>query len=611
MSFAEPLWLLLLPLVPVFGLVAAAAGFLHRRALARVLSAEMLGRVLPARVRGRRTLRDLLALLALGLVAVALAEPRFDKQVRTIRATGTDVVVALDLSRSMDARDVDPSRLVRARRELADLGHLIEGDRVALVLFAGGAVQRLPLTNDFAMVEQVVGDSGTDLFEAQGSDLGAAIRASLELLARSEDPAGQAILVLSDGETHDAAGALEAAADAATAGVPIFAMGIGVEPSPVPLPGGRTLTWQGEPAITTPDFEILQQAAKRSGGAFVTSNAASKDMDALWQELRRSVRSVERESRQRETWRSAFQWPLALSAFFLLFAGWLGDGRRAFGAAAALLLVPLALPRTASAADPLAEADALYRDGKFPQAVEKLVELSLEHPDDASILERLGAARYRAGDFEGAARAFDAAAERGAGSDARFDSGNAHYRAGRLEEALRRYDEVLADEPEHPGASTNRALVEKEIEARRAKKPPPPPKPGQDQEPPNPGGDGEEPKPQPGEQPQPQPGGEQGEQEQPQPDQQQQDGEIGGDDVRGTGTDSELGPDQGEDGAVDPTALDPGQQDGEPQEGPGQGPGEPADQGPITAGQAERLLESVEEGTPRMVVGGRPTGKPW
>jgi Ca-activated chloride channel homolog len=618
MTFAEPRWLVLLSLVPALAVLVAVAGVSARRALARALSAEMLERVVPARVRSRRAARDVLAIGALGLAVVALAEPRFDKQVQTVRTTGTDIVVALDLSRSMDATDVDPSRLVRARRELADLGQLLDGDRVALVFFAGGAFQRLPLTGDFPMVQHVVDESATDIFETQGSDLGAAIRASLELLSRSDDPAGQAILVLSDGETHEPDQALEAAASAATAGVPIFAMGVGVEPSPVPLPGGRVLEWQGQPAVTSPDFEILQQAAKRTGGAFVTSNAGSKDMASLYEELRRTVRSAERGSRQRETWRSAFQWPLGLSALLLLLSGWLGDGRRAFGAAAALLLVvAITVPRSASAADRLAEADALYRAGKYPQAVEELTELSLERPDDPVILERLGAARYRAGDFEGAARAFDAAAEDGAGPDARFDSGNAHYQSGKLEDALQRYEAVLAEDPAHVGAAANRDLVQKEIEVRRAQRPPPPPpppKPGQDEPPPQPGGEGEEPQPEPepGSEPQdPAPGSEEAEPGES-PDGEPEDGGVGGEDAEGAGKPSEAGSEDGADG-VDPAALDAGEpEEGAPEDGEAQAGGEPGgDEGPITAGQAERLLESVGEGTPRMVVGGRSEGKPW
>ncbi|MEZ4239646.1 MAG: VWA domain-containing protein [Myxococcota bacterium] len=299
MSFAEPGWLGWLLLAPVLALILAGAGYWHRRALARVFSARMLERIVPAGVRARRTARDLLAFSGLLLVVVALAEPRFDKAVRTMNLRGTDIVVLLDLSRSMNARDVDPSRLERARREIADLGRVVEGDRIGLVVFAGGAYPRLPLTADFKAVDLVVSEVRTDTFDTQGSDLGAAIRVALDMLDRSRQEAGQALLVLSDGEIHDGDDALGAADEAATRGVPIFVMGIGIEPAPIPTPDGGYLTWKGQTVTSTPDFEILKDAAKRTGGAFVSSNAGSRDMEQLYQTLRRSVRAADRSAQRR------------------------------------------------------------------------------------------------------------------------------------------------------------------------------------------------------------------------------------------------------------------------------------------------------------------------
>lgn len=633
MNLAAPGWLLLLPLTAALAVGVAFAGLAHRRRLGRVLSGPMLARVLPASVRRRRLLRDAAALAGLAGIALALAEPRFDKVVQTVQSRGTDVVLLLDLSRSMDARDVDPSRLERARREIADLGRLIEGDRVGLVLFAGGAYPRLPLTADFRAVELVASEVDTESFTTQGSDLGAALRVALELLSRSEEQAGQALLVLSDGETHDPDDALAAANEAADRGIPVFVMGIGVEAAPIPTRDGRPLSYKGEEVRTAPDFEILKQVAKVTGGAFVSSNASSRDMEGLYGELRGAVRAVQRSSHQREQWRSAFQWPLSLAAGLLLLSAWVGDGRRAFGAATALAAALLLASSPAFAQDPLAEADRLYREGRYPQAVEKLVELTLESAEDPALFDRLGAARYRAGDFEGAARAWEQAAElRGGDADALYNSGNAHYRAGRLDRARERYDQALERAPDHPGAAANRQLVEQELMARRQPKPPPPPKPGEGEKQ-GEGGQGDQQEPSAG---QGQGDQEDGEQEGEGPDGPPQQGEgepapagrpgpgeDGSDPNRGetrdpqadqgSGGTSDLPPeDQGSE-AVDPSAVgeaEPGAE-GEDAAAAGGGGVEGGGEGPITAGQAERLLESVEEGSPRTVVQGRPEGKPW
>ncbi|MBX2798804.1 MAG: VWA domain-containing protein [Myxococcales bacterium] len=604
MNIAVGSWLWGLPLVVLLAAVFAVGGVLHRRRLHTVFSPIVYERVLPTSVRIRRTLRDVSAFLGLALAVVALAEPRFDKQIRTIETSGTDIVLLLDLSRSMDARDVDPSRIERARREVQDLGRLAAGDRVGLVVFAGGAYPRLPLTEDYRALQLVVEEMNTESFQSQGSDLAGAIRAGLDLLTRSQSQAGQAMVVLSDGETHDATAAREAAAASVDAGIPVYGMGIGIEPSSIPLRDGTRLLHEGKAVITTPDFTVLEEVARITGGGFVRSNASDRDMRSLYDDLRSNVRAVKRETQQRETWRSAFQWPLSVAALLLLGAAWLGDGRRLFGAAAAALLV-LGVMRPAEAfADPVVEADELYRAGEFEQAVERLTELSLERPDDAEIFDRLGAARYRAEDWEGAARAYDNAARlRGEHADALFNSGNAHYRAGRLEEAAERFQRAVDVEPDHPAAARNREVVLQEIEARRQYQPPPPPPPQQ-------GGEGEddsESDEQQQDQPQPQPRGEGDEQ-----DASQEPQEPSEEDGSPSGSPSEADPDEeGSNQQVSPQELDEGDgSEGDPTEVPaGSEMGE--DQGPITEGQAHRLLDAIDEGNRPITIRGRNGDKPW
>ena len=475
MTLASPSWLWWLPGVAVLAAAIVVGAWWQRRELRRLFSEAMWARIVPPLVRVRRVVRDVAALLGLALMLVSLAEPRFDKQIQTLSATGTDLVVLLDLSRSMDAQDVDPSRLERARREISDLGRLVEGDRVGLVVFAGASYARLPLTQDFRALELVISEAGTDSFETQGSDLAGALTEAKTLLDRSRDQAGQAILVLSDGETHDADAALDAAQSLAAVSIPVYAMGIGIEPSAIPLPNGRYLEHNGQVVRTAPDFRALEAVAQATGGAFVKSNASDRDMRDLYTEIRANVRSVERNVQKRETWRTGYQWPLSAAVALLLLASWIGDGRRLFGAAAVLVAFGLVAPQTSFAVDPKTLADERYQTGNYAEAVDLLTELSLQNPDDVDVLERLGAARYRASDFEGAARAFDDAARLSGEADAYFNAGNAHYKAGRLEQALDKYDRALSAEEGHPGAVHNQVVVQQEIEARR--QPPPAPTP--------------------------------------------------------------------------------------------------------------------------------------
>lgn len=611
MSFTTPLALLLLALLPFAALAVGALAWWRRKALGRLLAPPLLERLLPASVRRRRVVRDAALLLGFAGAVVAWAEPRFATPPRTVKARGTDIVVLLDLSQSMDAQDVSPSRLVRARRELEDLQKVIGGDRVGLVIFAATAYPRLPLTSDLRALTLVTAELSTDTFQNQGSNLGPAIDVGLELLSRTEGLAGKALLVLSDGETHHPDQALEAAARAAQAKVPVFAMGIGTEPSPIPVRTGGVLQSNGQPVLTTPDFGILEQVAEQTGGAFVNSTASTKDLEALYAELRRTVTAVERETLGGEDFESAYQWPLAAGALGFLVAALLGDGRRTLVLGLALVMV-VAAPSSAWASS-LEEADAAFRRQDWPEAARQLTELTRSSPGDADLLNRLGASRYRAGDFEGAALAWDAAAAQG-DADAAYNAGNAHYQAGRLEDALARYDEALARDAGHESAAHNRDVVTQEIAQRRAQKPPPPPKPddGQkqgdggdgEQEPQNPGGE------QQGDDPSQSQQGSGEDPDQPKP----EEGQGGGDPGEPTG----QGGGQGEpgdgpapegEGQADGEEGAPSDQDPTGQSGGGGGiDGEPV---PITSAQAERMLEGVEEGRPRTKVKGRPEEKPW
>ena len=152
MNWAAPIWLLGLGPFVLLVLLVVGMARRHHRNLSSVFGEAVLERVLPRAMHWRRGVAATSTLLGLALVLLALAEPRFDKQIRTVRATGVDIVLVLDLSRSMDCTDVEPSRLERARREIADLFRVLQGDRIGLVVFSGGAWPRLPLTQDLAAV---------------------------------------------------------------------------------------------------------------------------------------------------------------------------------------------------------------------------------------------------------------------------------------------------------------------------------------------------------------------------------------------------------------------------------------------------------------------------
>lgn len=666
MTWERPALLAMMGIVAILAAIAWAATRRHHVRLAQAFPHGFDQRILPRGVRLRRGLAIASTLGALACVVVALAEPVMGGQEIDLEAEGVDLVLAVDLSRSMDAQDVDPSRLERARREILDLTERLQGDRVGLVIYAGGAYPRMPLTLDYAALKLLVRELDTHVFQAQGSNLAEAIREGLGLLDVAEAPAGRAIVVLTDGEIHRPEAALEAADEAAAAGVTVYGWVIGTDPAPIPDDAGGFLVdpRTGERALSAPDATTLEQVAQRTGGAVVRSVAGTSDAEALYdREIRRKLRATVGRRGSRQAQESAVGLPLLLAVALGLLGAWLGDGRRA---ATALALLLCLLPAHARAADPdtLRAADQAYRAGRPEVAARLYEDLVATEPDDPTLLQRLGAARYRAGDVRGAAEAFDRASRSG-DADAAFNAGNAWWRAGLLERARDRYREALSRDPEHLPAQQNLQAIEQAIAQRQAAPEPQPPPPGQgEQGDPQQGEDGGQSQPQPGGEsqdgPPPEspegsasasedPGEASGEPEGGEPQDDPQSGapeqgqpgssepQDGAQDASGQGQPGEAPPDDGtrkEDGrGGDVPELDelnsdsppPGE---EPGEGGGQGkpleegapPGQtqggqaPADGGAgedASRQQAERILDGVEEGRPRVYVPGRGGELPW
>ncbi len=616
MSWGAGEWLWVLPLACVVGVIVLYAGWMHARRLQGLFSGAMLERILPRSVRIRRWIRDGAGVIALFALVIAMAEPRFGKTVVEIERKGVDIVLCLDLSRSMDARDVSPSRLERMRREVFDLVDRMEGDRVGMVIYAGGAWPRMPLTRDTDALSLLVRELDTSVFQAQGSELGMAIRTAVELLDDPASAAGKAILVMSDGEVHRADDALAAAGEAKAQGIRIYGMGIGQEPARVPLPDGTFLQHEGGTVISAPSHDVLKDVARLTGGAYVDSVASGADIEQLYgREIRGTLKSVSTGTLQREVWNTGFQWPLGLGLLLVFVAGWLGDGRKraAGGLAAVVLAVAMLAPGPAWAEDK-AMADKAYRNGNYPRAMRILEDLAAQNPSDSDVYGRLGAARYRSGDFDGAARAFETQARLlGDSSEAWYNAGNAHYKAGRLEKALQSYDRVLTSRPKHERAQANFDLVTQELEARRQKQQEQQQQQeGEGGQAPEEGGDETQ------DQQQQKSAGEQEGDEQESNDQQQGEGESGegeNDDPSGQPSnpqDQKGGGENPEDEseAVGLDELESKDEGDEGDEGEGT-TDQTAEEGAMTTEQAERLLEGVEEGTPRIQVEGRKGSKPW
>ncbi len=332
LSVARPDRLFLLLLIPA--LVAAAYAVQRRRAvLLERFAGSAASRLVTHLAPWRRTSRLVLLSIALGAIVLALSGLRIGYRWENVYRRGVDIMIVLDVSRSMDAKDADGSgnlsRLVRAKREIIDLLGKLQGDRVGIVVFAGTAVIRCPLTSDYRTVELLLEGVSSDLVAVQGTNIGESIDLALEGFKRGPGKS-QAILLITDGEDHlgDVAGA---ASRASAQGVRIFAIGVGKpEGAPVPGVGGGFHTDRaGEVVVSRLDESALEALALDTGGRYVRSVTGDVDLEQIYLEgIRRTVKSRDFDSKRDKRWYDRFQWLVVLALVALALEPLIGDGVR-------------------------------------------------------------------------------------------------------------------------------------------------------------------------------------------------------------------------------------------------------------------------------------------
>jgi len=337
MRFANPhaLWLLLA--VPVAALAYGLAFAARRRRLARLGDEELVARMTAGVSVPRKLARAVLVVLSVALVAVALARPQAGGRARLTKDRGIDLVVALDFSRSMLAKDVYPSRLERAKRELGQLLDSLAGDRVGVVVFAGETLS-YPATTDYAAVKLFWRDLGPWDMPVGGTAIGRAISASLtqlvDLRSKGSGPTrGQAILLLTDGEDTDSE-PLEAADQASKLGVKIFTVGIGSRSGEL-IPEydeqgkvtGYVKDSEGKYVTSRLGEETLAEIARRTGGEFFHADAKRFGVEEAAHALA-GLKRTENEARLVREYDEVYEAVLAPALLLLVVEACMSERRR-------------------------------------------------------------------------------------------------------------------------------------------------------------------------------------------------------------------------------------------------------------------------------------------
>jgi Ca-activated chloride channel family protein len=348
--FVYPWLMMLLVVIPLLGALWFWMARQGRRNLSRLVSPALQPRLMPPHSSLRFDLQLALALTGLLLLLLAAARPQWGSREERVSSRSRNLVIAVDVSRSMLARDVHPNRLERSKVDIMDLIGELKGDRAALLAFRRRGVLLCPLTTDYAFLRQALDGLSTDSAPRGETDLADAIRKALEALTPAQDDYN-AILLISDGEDL-AGGALAAAQEARQRGVPIFTVGIGdASGASVPDENGA-LTYRGEKVQSRLTEETLTAIARESGGRYVPLGTASTVQTTLGSIFRQHLRQITaREQQERMARRriERYQWFLIPAIGLLLVTAALSRGRLS----ASRQAIQRHPPRTAATPPPL------------------------------------------------------------------------------------------------------------------------------------------------------------------------------------------------------------------------------------------------------------------
>jgi Ca-activated chloride channel family protein len=278
------MWMLhFLWLLPVAAMALIFYGRQKRKLLHQFAERPMLERLLGEEPGRRRFLKNAFILGALGMMIFALAGPQWGSHYQEVSQKGVDIMILVDVSRSMLVEDIEPNRLERARREIHDFLRVVQGDRTGLVAFSGTAFVQCPLTLDYGALDMFLNSLIPDLIPVPGTDLGAAIETALNAFDFKSET-DKVILLITDGEDNEGKGLTEAKR-AASKGTKIFVFGMG-DPSGGPIPeeegGGFIKDKEGNLVLSKLGETGLKEMAHVTGGTYVRSMAGDLDLDILY-----------------------------------------------------------------------------------------------------------------------------------------------------------------------------------------------------------------------------------------------------------------------------------------------------------------------------------------
>lgn len=283
--FEDPIYLYALVLIPLLAVIRFWMVSRQKKRLRKFGDRDLVRQLMPDVSRFRPLVKFVLLLTALALIILMIARPQFGTKINREKRTGIETIIAMDISNSMLAEDVTPSRLDRSKMMVENLVDHFTNDKIGLIVFAGDAFIQLPITSDYVSAKMFLSSITPSMIATQGTDIAKAITMSTNSFTQQEG-VGKAIIVITDGEDHEG-GALEAAKEAQNKGMRVYVLGVG-SPKGAPIPTGNGDYMKdnmGQTVMTGLNEEMCRQIAQAGGGAYIHVENNSNAQDQLDHEL--------------------------------------------------------------------------------------------------------------------------------------------------------------------------------------------------------------------------------------------------------------------------------------------------------------------------------------
>ena len=332
MRFEHPEYLYGLLVIPLLVIIYILFRLAQKKRFERFAQIGMRDQLVPSYSTRRANFKFVIFLLMVSSIILALANLQSGSKMEEVKREGIDLYLAIDVSNSMNAEDIVPSRLERSKQAINKLIADMKGDRIGVIVFADKAFVQLPITTDYSAARMFLSTINTSLVASQGTAIAEAI--NLALKSFPEEEHSRAIVIISDGEDHENDAAVKAAQEAAKQGVHVYTIGMGL-PDGAPIPEynqygnqvGYRRDRNGNTIITRLDEPMLQKIAAAGNGIYVRASNSNVGLGKIYSDINKLDKS-EIDAKVFTDYEDQFQWFVAAAIILLLLEVLISSGKR-------------------------------------------------------------------------------------------------------------------------------------------------------------------------------------------------------------------------------------------------------------------------------------------